>query len=752
VPAVGAGATALVRIDAPVFGVVEVPAGRAIDVDVSAAQLATIRGTIAVPTGVAFDWVDLHLTPRPGTLAPRLVLADGTGAAMRSTFATRRLTEPAFTAEVIVGTWEVRLDREVDAPLGSGEVTLATGVVTAVAVRPWSRTTAAGGAGRGRRGVDHHAHAAHRMNPERVTVIAGGSGSRWSTRPAGAGPARRAAPSGRPRGAAVARPPGAGARRAACRCSRRHAGRRAGAARVGTVASAAWGLASAICALHGDDPVRRDAACVPAVWMTLAAAAVDHVVDDGLIDPDEVRRRLNPCAVLAAVTPGASPRPMLAALPYVDRLLAPALGGIQARIAAARTPFDHAVVRELRVCLEAMISGQLESPRLRIGPHAELDAIHATLHRVNALTVWVATYLGLIDAGDLAPPTIAAVRDATTRVGEIGWILDALSDIHADLGAGVWSLVWLELARDSAADAPWLRYAAVRPEVALDALAASGVIARLLTRVRFPIEEVERTVDVRPGAAGALADFSLHGLVVPRGAEAGDVIHDVFFSGARPAPAPAAGYALAAHHLDDELRFAAAALARAAARSVDDGGGAIAAEAQVSELRQQIDARVAATAAADQVLPLRRIQVRLGLTDLERDMIALLVAVEVEPRLLAALATPGGVPPVALTAAALQRALTGPVVTAQLFVADLLHPVSVLSRGVVVRGDDGAPQLPLAAAPLRLNRGVLAAALGATARDPALAGLLADRSPGDAGRLMRTRIRGRAGVAASRCG
>ncbi|MBK7197153.1 MAG: hypothetical protein IPH80_32235 [Myxococcales bacterium] len=274
-----------------------------------------------------------------------------------------------------------------------------------------------------------------------------------------------------------------------------------------TVASAAWGLASAIYALHGDDPVRRDAACVPAVWMTLAAAAVDHVVDDGLIDPDEVRRRLNPCAVLAAVTPGASPRPMLAALPYVDRLLAPALGGIQARIAAARTPFDHAVVRELRVCLEAMISGQLESPRLRIGPHAELDAIHATLHRVNALTVWVATYLGLIDAGDLAPPTIAAVRDATTRVGEIGWILDALSDIHADLGAGVWSLVWLELARDSAADAPWLRYAAVRPEVALDALAASGVIARLLTRLRFAIDEVERTVDVRPGAAGALADF-----------------------------------------------------------------------------------------------------------------------------------------------------------------------------------------------------------------------------------------------------
>lgn len=131
IPPTAAGAAALVRIDAPVVGVVEVPAGRAIDVDVGAGQLATIRGTIAVPAGVTFDWADLHLTPRLADLAPRLVLADGTSPSMRGTFATRRLTEPAFAAEVIVGTWEVRLDREVDAPLGAAEVALATGAVTA---------------------------------------------------------------------------------------------------------------------------------------------------------------------------------------------------------------------------------------------------------------------------------------------------------------------------------------------------------------------------------------------------------------------------------------------------------------------------------------------------------------------------------------------------------------------------------------------------------------------------------------------
>jgi hypothetical protein len=133
VPAAGAAATAvLVRIDAPVLGVVEVAAGRAIDVDLGAPQLATIRGSIAVPAGVAFDWVDLHLTPRLTTLAPRLVLAEGTGRSMRGAFVTRRLTDLAFAAEVVAGTWEVRVDREVDAPLGGSEVMLETaGVVAA---------------------------------------------------------------------------------------------------------------------------------------------------------------------------------------------------------------------------------------------------------------------------------------------------------------------------------------------------------------------------------------------------------------------------------------------------------------------------------------------------------------------------------------------------------------------------------------------------------------------------------------------
>ncbi len=132
VPAAGASATTvLVRIAAPVLGVVEVAAGPAIDLDVGAAQLATIRGAIAVPAGLAFDWVELHLTPRLATLAPRLVLAEGTGTSIRGAFATRRLTTPSFSAEVVAGTWEVRVDREVDAPLGASEIVLETASVAA---------------------------------------------------------------------------------------------------------------------------------------------------------------------------------------------------------------------------------------------------------------------------------------------------------------------------------------------------------------------------------------------------------------------------------------------------------------------------------------------------------------------------------------------------------------------------------------------------------------------------------------------
>lgn len=276
---------------------------------------------------------------------------------------------------------------------------------------------------------------------------------------------------------------------------------------VRTVASAAYGLAAAIYDLHGDDLDRRDRAARPAMWMTLAAAAVDHLVDDGVVDADDVRRHLNPTAVLAAIEPTATVEPGIPTQPYLDLLLAPALRGIRACVATAATSFELDVVHELRVCLREMIEGQLASPRLRLGPHVELDDIETTLHRVNALTVWIATYLGFL--GGPRPPaaTVLAVRQVTTRIGELGWILDALSDLHADLAAGVWSLGWLELARATGTTHPWLRHYPERPRLALELLREHGITDGLLARARLAIDEIARTPGLRPGAAEALADF-----------------------------------------------------------------------------------------------------------------------------------------------------------------------------------------------------------------------------------------------------
>jgi hypothetical protein len=270
------------------------------------------------------------------------------------------------------------------------------------------------------------------------------------------------------------------------------------------VASGAYGLATSLYRLHGRDDALADATGVAALWLTLVAAVVDQLVDDGLLAPDTVRAQLNPTAFLAALAPGAAVP--VTHQPYLDRVLACGIAALRGRLASARSKFDAAIVDELRLCLREMINGQLDSPSLGIRRHAELADVDATLRRVNTLTVWIGAYLGLLGAAHApAPACVRAVRDITTRLGEIGWALDALSDIHVDLAAGVWSQVWLELARTTGLDAPWLAALPDDPDAALDALEGADVCARLLARIAIALEAIEHAPDVDAEAARDLA-------------------------------------------------------------------------------------------------------------------------------------------------------------------------------------------------------------------------------------------------------
>jgi hypothetical protein len=79
-----------------------------------------------------------------------------------------------------------------------------------------------------------------------------------------------------------------------------------------------------------------------------------------------------------------------------------------------------------------------------------------------------------------------------TLLGDLGWALDALSDIHDDLAHGVFSLVWLELAEATGRDADWLIDPGGRSERALAALASSPVIDRILIRIHHQLAEIDR--------------------------------------------------------------------------------------------------------------------------------------------------------------------------------------------------------------------------------------------------------------------
>jgi hypothetical protein len=269
----------------------------------------------------------------------------------------------------------------------------------------------------------------------------------------------------------AALPPGAGVRR---------------------VAGFAYDVSRALGALHGiaDGDAHETGAI--GVWMALAAAEMDRLVDDGEVAPAAFREHLAADRVEQVLRPGAAVQdtPCVPDQPYLRRCLDRAFDGLRRRMfRPSADPFRDDVNREIVTCVRSMLEGQLDSPDLRMRPDADLGGVEETLRRVNALTVWMVTYVGLLHRPRPDGAVLASLRRAATAVGQIGWILDALSDIHEDLDAGVWSLVWLELARESGPGAAWLR--AGDPAASMRALSAAGAIDRLLARLARLIDSIE---------------------------------------------------------------------------------------------------------------------------------------------------------------------------------------------------------------------------------------------------------------------
>ncbi|MEZ4361949.1 MAG: hypothetical protein R3B48_17295 [Kofleriaceae bacterium] len=278
------------------------------------------------------------------------------------------------------------------------------------------------------------------------------------------------------------------------------------------MAAAAHWLARGLHGLHASEGApgataeAGEASARCAVWLTLAAAVIDQKVDDGELSGDVVRQHLNPAAFLAAIEPGGAPL-RVPGQPLIEVLLANTTSQIAARLRAGSSDFDAMVAAELRVCLTEMIVGQLDSPYLRIHPLSDLDHVEQTLRRVNTLTTWIPAYLSLLGAPRPSEPTLRAVRQVTTKLGEVGWALDALSDIHADLQAGVWSWMWLTVARHDGPHARWLREHQDAPERALAALEACSATTTRLTQIALAIDEIGRTPHVNPAAAAELVAF-----------------------------------------------------------------------------------------------------------------------------------------------------------------------------------------------------------------------------------------------------
>ena len=287
-------------------------------------------------------------------------------------------------------------------------------------------------------------------------------------------------------------------------------------ANLKAVAAMAYIIARDLQRAHTVDEAGAHDAGVIAAWMGMAAAVLDFLIDAGRLTPAAIAAHLDAdrlCCAVPSPDDRATEPPRLDAWGTPPELLFPlraverALAGIRDRL--ARTPpgdYRSRLHHEIRASLSRMASAELASPQLRLrrATAEELDTVETELRTVNTLGLWLSAYVGLCAAPRPPDAVLDGLLRVTSRIGEAGWILDALADVHEDLEAGVWSRVWVEAARqpeppDLADRSPDGRARAIAE------LERGPVLDRLLARLEVLVDELSREPALDADAPARLA-------------------------------------------------------------------------------------------------------------------------------------------------------------------------------------------------------------------------------------------------------
>ncbi|TMQ07993.1 MAG: hypothetical protein E6J90_41780 [Deltaproteobacteria bacterium] len=191
------------------------------------------------------------------------------------------------------------------------------------------------------------------------------------------------------------------------------------------VGASAYAVTGSLYHLHGTRPATARAAGVAAMWLAQAAAVIDYLLDEEAFDPATLAAHLRPDLISAALPPPGNPHPIVHHfdVPPFDPRLTFALTAVEQGFAGLRSclalapddEYHRRLHEELLICIRQMVGAEIDSPALRLDRCDDLDEVDRTLRRVNALSVWLFAYTGLIT--EPAPPGL--VIDAVARIAEL---------------------------------------------------------------------------------------------------------------------------------------------------------------------------------------------------------------------------------------------------------------------------------------------------------------------------------------------